>query len=89
MRLNNLAILNIHEDLAKVLMDDSDELLNEFISKNNYRASTFSIVKKINICNKNIFVYVRDNFMNYQGSGRRGVYKKFPHLETKRLACPL
>lgn len=34
-----------HRDLAEAVMDDIDKLLNEFISKNNYRASMFFIVK--------------------------------------------
>ncbi|XP_011702434.1 PREDICTED: putative serine protease F56F10.1 [Wasmannia auropunctata] len=37
--------LHIHRDLTEAVMDDIDKLLNEFISKNNYRASMFLIIK--------------------------------------------
>lgn len=42
-RLNNLAVLHIHSDMAKDILND-ETLLNEFIRKNHCRSSTFAIV---------------------------------------------
>ena len=38
-RLNHVALLNIHSDLAREL--NLEPLINEFISKTNFRSSTF------------------------------------------------
>jgi len=45
MRLSNLAVLHIHADLTKDISNNLDRFAIKFISRNQWRVSTFAVVK--------------------------------------------